>query len=40
MADQTIKGVNKILHIYGPIMDADGEPVAEAYFPVACCEII
>lgn len=36
MADQTIKGVNKILHIYGPIMDAEGEPVAEAYFPVAC----
>lgn len=36
MADQTIKGKNKILYIYGPIMDAEGEPVAEAYFPVAC----
>lgn len=36
MADQTIKGRNKILYIYGPILDASGEEVAEAYFPVAC----
>ena len=36
MADQTIKGRNKILYIYGPIIDAEGEPVAESYFPVAC----
>lgn len=36
MADQTIKGRNKMLFIYGPIMDEEGEPVAAAYFPVAC----
>lgn len=36
MADQTIKGRNSILHIYGAIKDEAGEPVAEAYFPVAC----
>lgn len=36
MADQTIKGRNKILYIYGAIKDEKGDPVAEAYFPVAC----
>lgn len=36
MADQTIKGRNKLLYIYGAIKDETGDPVAEAYFPVAC----
>ena len=36
MADQTIKGRNTILHIYGAIKDETGTAVAEAYFPVAC----
>lgn len=36
MADQTIKGRQKILFIYGAIKEADGTAVAEAYFPIAC----
>lgn len=36
MADQTIKGRNKLLYIYGDIKDATGEVIAADYFPVAC----
>lgn len=36
MADKTIKGRYRMLDIYTSIKDAEGDPVAEAYFPVAC----
>lgn len=36
MADQTIKGRNTLLYIYGAIKDEAGEAVAPGYFPVAC----